>query len=60
MQARGLKEMNAIGVDFNPDIHEAITEIQSPGNEGKVVDQVEKGYFLNDKIIRFAKVVVGK
>jgi len=60
MQARGLKEMQCIGTPFNPDIHEAITEIPSPGNEGKVVDQVEKGYFLNDKIIRFAKVVVGK
>lgn len=60
LQQRGLKEMQAIGTSFNPDIHEAITEIPMPGQEGKVVDQVEKGYFLNDKIIRFAKVVVGK
>ena len=60
LQSRGLKEMNAIGTPFNPDLHEAITEIPMPGNEGKVVDQVEKGYYLNDKIIRFAKVVVGK
>jgi molecular chaperone GrpE len=60
LQNRGLKEMQSIGTPFNPDIHEAITEIPMPGNEGKVVDQVEKGYFLNDKIIRFAKVVVGK
>jgi molecular chaperone GrpE len=60
MQSKGLKEMESIGKEFNPDIHEAITEIPSPGNEGKIIDQVEKGYYLNDKIIRFAKVVVGK
>jgi molecular chaperone GrpE len=60
LQAKGLKEMESIGREFNPDMHEAITEIASPGNEGKVIDQVEKGYYLNDKIIRFAKVVVGK
>jgi len=60
MQSRGLKEMQSVGTAFNPDVHEAITEIPMPGMEGKVVDQVEKGYYLNDKIIRFAKVVVGK
>jgi molecular chaperone GrpE len=60
MQSKGLKEMETVGTEFNPDIHEAITEIPMQGMEGKVVDQVEKGYFLNDKIIRFAKVVVGK
>jgi molecular chaperone GrpE len=60
LQSRGLREMVSIGKEFNPDIHEAITEIPSPGNEGKIIDQVEKGYYLNDKIIRFAKVVVGK
>jgi len=60
MQSKGLKEMESIGREFNADIHEAITEIPSPGNEGKIIDQVEKGYYLNDKIIRFAKVVVGK
>jgi molecular chaperone GrpE len=58
--SKGLREMESIGKDFDPDIHEAITEIPSPGNEGKIIDQVEKGYYLNDKIIRFAKVVVGK
>ncbi len=62
LQARGLKPMESIGTEFNPDIHEAITEIPSPSPEmvGKVIDEVEKGYYLNDKIIRFAKVVVGK
>jgi molecular chaperone GrpE len=47
--------------DFNPDLHEAITQIPAPSEKlkGKVVDVVEKGYLLNDKVIRFAKVVVG-
>jgi len=62
LQARGLKPMQTIGTDFNPDHHEAITEIPAPTEEmkGKVVDEVVKGYYLNDKIIRFAQVVVGK
>jgi molecular chaperone GrpE len=62
LQARGLKPMETIGKEFNPDMHEAITEIPAPSPElkGKVVDELEKGYYLNDKIIRFAKVVVGK
>ncbi len=62
LQSKGLKPMNSIGVTFDPDQHEAITEVPVPNNEskGKVIDEVEKGYYLNDKIIRFAKVVVGK
>jgi molecular chaperone GrpE len=62
LQAKGLKEMKSIGEEFNPDFHEAITEIPTPDEnmKGKVVDEVEKGYTLNEKIIRFAKVVVGK
>ncbi len=62
LQSRGLKEMKSIGEEFNPDFHEAITEIPvaDESMKGKVVDQVEKGYTLNDKIIRFSKVVVGK
>jgi molecular chaperone GrpE len=62
LQSRGLKEMKSIGEVFNPDIHEAITEIpvQDPVMVGKVVDELEKGYLLNEKIIRFSKVVVGK
>lgn len=62
LQSRGLKPMESIGKDFDPDMHEAITEIPAPNEEmqGKVIDEVEKGYYLNDKIIRFAKVVVGK
>ena len=62
LQAKGLKAMASTGQDFNPDIHEAITEIPVPTEDlkGKVIDEIEKGYYLNDKIIRFAKVVVGK
>lgn len=62
LSSKGLKPMDAIGKDFDPDQHEAISEIPAPSRDlaGKVIDEVEKGYFLNDKIIRFAKVVVGK
>lgn len=62
LQSRGLKPMQSVGTEFNPDQHEAITEIPAATEamKGKVVDEVEKGYYLNDKIIRFAKVVVGK
>jgi molecular chaperone GrpE len=61
LAGRGLKPMEAKGKDFNADLHEAITEIPAgPEMKGKVVDEVTKGYYLNDKIIRFAKVVVGK
>ena len=60
--AKGLKPMETINKEFNPDIHEAITEIPAPTDEqkGKVIDEIQKGYYLNDKIIRYAKVVVGK
>jgi molecular chaperone GrpE len=62
LQAKGLKPMETISKEFNPDLHEAITEIPAPSEElkGKVLDEVVKGYYLNDKIIRHAKVVVGK
>jgi molecular chaperone GrpE len=59
---KGLTAMESNGLDFDPEIHEAITEIPAPSEDmkGKVIDTIEKGYLLNDKIIRFAKVVVGK
>lgn len=61
MLSKGLKEMECVGTEFNADLHEAITEVPAgPAQAGKVIDQVEKGYYLNDKIIRFAKVVVGQ
>jgi molecular chaperone GrpE len=62
LQSKGVKAMETIQQEFNPDLHEAITEIPAPTDnlKGKVVDEVVKGYYLNDKIIRHAKVVVGK
>ena len=61
LEQRGLKVMNAIGEEFNVDMHEAITNIpvSDEAQKGKVVDVLEKGYYLNDKVIRYAKVVVG-
>lgn len=57
----GLKEMESKGNSFDADLHEAITSTPAPSEDlkGKVIDEIEKGYFLNDKVIRFAKVVVG-
>jgi molecular chaperone GrpE len=61
LSAKGLKPIESVNQDFNVDVHEAITEVEA-GDEmkGKVVAEIQKGYYLNDKIIRFAKVVVGK
>lgn len=62
LEQKGLKSMDSKGQAFDSSYHEAITEIPAPTADlkGKVVDEVEKGYYLNDKIIRYAKVVVGK
>ena len=62
LQNLGLKVMDSTHQPFDPDMHDAITEIPVPTEElkGKVIDTIEKGYLLNDKIIRHAKVVVGK
>ena len=62
LESKGLKPMEElIGQPFNPDTQEAITQIPSPSPElkGAVVDVVEKGYFLGEKVVRFAKVVIG-
>lgn len=61
LSGKGLKPMEVVGMEFNPDLHEAVTEVVA-GDEmkGKVVAEIQKGYFLNEKIIRYAKVVVGK
>ncbi|ASU34305.1 nucleotide exchange factor GrpE [Mucilaginibacter xinganensis] len=58
---KGLKEMESIGSPFDPELQEAITNIPAPTDDlkGKVVDEMEKGYFLNDRVVRFAKVIVG-
>jgi molecular chaperone GrpE len=62
LQSKGLQPMESVKKDFDVEKHEAITEIPAPTEDlkGKVVDEVTKGYYLNDKIIRHAKVVVGK
>lgn len=59
---KGLENMDSQGKEFDTDFHEALTEIPAPTKElkSKVVDVIEKGYLLNGKVIRFAKVVVGK
>lgn len=61
LSQKGLAEMQSIGAEFDPEIHEAITNIPAPSDDlkGKVVDEMEKGYYLNDKVARFAKVIVG-
>jgi molecular chaperone GrpE len=61
LQTKGLKELPAKGEVFNADFHDCITQYPAPSEEekGKVLDVLEKGYTLNDKVIRFAKVVVG-
>ena len=57
---KGLKPMNSMGTEFNTDYHEAITNIQVDDDmKGKVVDIIQKGYLLNDKVLRFAQVVIG-
>jgi molecular chaperone GrpE len=62
LKSKGLKAMESIHTDFDVEKHEAITEIPAPTEDlkDKVIDEVQKGYYLNDKLIRFAKVVVGK
>jgi molecular chaperone GrpE len=61
LQNKGLAPMESLNTDFDVEKHEAITEIEVPEpQKGKVVDELQKGYYLNDKLIRFAKVVVGK
>ena len=61
LQQKGLTAMESIDTEFDVEKHEAISEIEVPEEKkGKVIDELMKGYYLNDKIIRFAKVVVGK
>jgi len=61
MKAKGLESMESLGSDFDAEIHEAIAKVPAPTKKqkGKVIDTVEKGYKLNNKVVRFAKVVVG-
>jgi len=62
LQSRGLKPMETIHTPFDVETQEAVSELPSPtvALKGKVLDEIMKGYYLNDKIIRFAKVIVGK
>lgn len=61
LASKGLRPIEAVNKDFDVDLHEAVSEIDAgPEMHGKVVAEVQKGYTLNDKIIRFAKVVVGR
>lgn len=62
LKSKGLTPMDAKGKPFDSDVHEAITNIPTENEEdkGKVIDVVEKGYFLNEKVARYAKVVVGQ
>ena len=62
LEQKGLAPMNAVGTAFDPELHEAIAQVPAPSEElkGKVVDEVEKGYYLGDKVLRHAKVVLGQ
>ena len=62
LQNKGLSKMDTDNEVFDPELHEAISEIPAPNNDlkGKIIDTIEQGYYLNEKIIRHAKVVVGK
>ncbi len=62
LEQQGLKSYSSIGENFDADLHEAITKIPAPSEDlkGKIVDEVEKGYKLQDKVIRFAKVIIGE
>jgi len=62
LESHGLRVMESTNEVFDPELHMALTEIEVPAEDmkGKVVDTIDKGYYLNDKIIRHAKVVVGK
>ncbi|MBL6963479.1 MAG: nucleotide exchange factor GrpE [Bacteroidetes bacterium] len=61
LEGKGLHEVECIGKDFDPEIHEALNKIPAPKKKlvGKVVDQVQKGYSLNGKVIRHSQVIVG-
>lgn len=62
LKNKGLEPMNSMNQPFDTEYHEALTKIPAPSEDmkGKVIDVAEKGYFFNDKILRYAKVVVGE
>jgi len=58
LESQGVCEINAVGQEFNPNLHEAVAQVE--GKEGIVIQQIEKGYKLGDRVIRPAKVCVGR
>jgi molecular chaperone GrpE len=62
LRQNGVKEIESLNTDFNVDMHEAVAKVPAEGEDrkGKVIDVVTKGYYLQDKVLRFAKVVVGE
>jgi molecular chaperone GrpE len=62
LNQQGIKEIEAVNKEFDTDLHEAVTKIPAPSKKmkGKVVDVIQKGYFLNDRVLRFSKVVIGE
>jgi len=62
LNQKGLKPMEVVGEVFDADFHEAIANIpvQDENQKGKIIEELQKGYLLNDKILRFAKVVTGQ
>jgi len=62
LNQQGIKEIEAVNKGFDTDLHEAVTQIPAPSKKlkGKVVDVIQKGYYLNDKVLRFSKVVIGE
>ena len=62
LEKRGIKEIEALNTELDTDLHEAVTKFAAPSEDlkGKIIDVIEKGYYLHDKVIRYAKVVVGE
>lgn len=62
MESMGVKEMQSTGEEFNPDLHEAVAQVPAPTDDmkGKVLDTIQKGYTINDKVLRHAKVAVAQ
>lgn len=60
LESNGVKAMDTNGADFNADFHEAIATVPAPDQKGKIIDTTLKGYTINDKVLRHAKVVVGE
>ena len=60
LESNGVKAMDTNGADFNADFHEAIATVPAPDQKGKIIDTTLKGYTINDKVLRHAKVVVGQ